>query len=309
MEEQRAPTLEQIMGMAAGSVMDIPSLEDIFVGCMKGKVALVTGGTTGLGFNVTNRLAEAGAKVVVASRVEEKGTMGLGLLKSRGYDVTWTRCDVTKVADCYAAVDFTVETYGRIDILVANAAVWDTYSFLDMPEDKFDAVLDTDLKGEYFVAQAAARKMVAAGDSGKIVLVGSVARHGIDQENLGMMTHYNAAKGGVASMTRGIAKELAQYGINVNCVCPGGMLTMGAMVNGPEAMGLYGPEFMQLRMGSSTPLAMNPDVVARAIFAMCTPMSDFMYGEVFDVDGGVKLSFQAKPFSYTMKGCIPGRCE
>ena len=294
------------MGMAAGSVADIPSLESIFSKGMEGKMALVTGGTTGLGFNVVNRLAEAGAKVMVASRTEAKGEMGLGLLKSRGYDVSWTQADVSKVSDCYAAVSATVDAFGGIDILVANAAVWDAYSFLDMPEEKFDAVLDTDLKGEYFVAQATARRMVAQGRGGKIVLIGSVARHGIDQEHIGMMTHYNAAKGGVASMARGIAKELAQYGINVNCVCPGGMLSMGAMVNGPEAMGLYGQEFMETRMSLSSPLAMNPDQVALAVYAMCTPMSDFMFGEVFDVDGGVKLSFQAKPWSYTQEGCLPG---
>jgi len=212
------------------------------------------------------------------------------------------------VSDCYAAVDYAVAQYGSVDIVVANAAVWSMYSFLDMPEAAFDAVINTDLKGEYFIAQAAARVMVAQKTKGKIVFISSVAHKGSDAAKLGTMTHYNAAKGAIVSMTKGIAKELRQYGISVNCVAPGGMLTAGALTNAAEAVGLYGPEFAEERgkYGRETPMAMNPDEVALVVLAMCTAMSDFIVGETIDVDGGSLLSYQAKPWSYTVAGCVPG---
>ncbi len=307
-QEAQMPTYEQILGMAGQSIEGITPLAEVFASGLAGKVALVTGGSTGLGFNISYRLAEAGAKVVIASRSSDKGELAQQVLRGKGFDVTWVQTDVTKVADCYAAVEAAVETYGGVDILVANAAVWNFFAFLDMPEEQYDAVLDTDLKGEYFVAQAAARQMVKQGRGGKIVLVASVARHGKDQFNLAMMTHYNAAKGGVASLARGMARELKQYGINVNCVAPGGMITMGAMVNGMESHAAYGAALAAEQVAGSvnTPSTFQPDEVALVIYAMCTHMSDFMYGEVFDVDGGVKYDFQQKPWSYVMEGGYPG---
>ena len=308
-QEMQMPTMEQIFGMAGQSIEGIAPLSEVFATGLAGKVALVTGGSTGLGFNVTYRLAEAGAKVLIASRSPEKGQLAQATLREKGLDVTWVQTDVSKVADCYAAVDAAVETYGGVDILVANAAIWNYFAFLDMPEEQYDAILDTDLKGEYFVAQAAARQMVKQGRGGKIVLVASVARHGKDQFNMAMMTHYNAAKGGVASLTRGMARELKQYGINVNCVAPGGMITMGAMVNGMESHAAYGAALAaeQVAGSGNTPSTFQPDQVALVIYAMCTHMSDYMFGEVFDVDGGVKYDFQQKPWSYVMEGGFPGK--
>ena len=185
------------------------------------------------------------------------------------------------------------------------------YSFLDMPEEEFDKVLDTDMKGEYFMAQAAARSMVRNKVKGKIVLISSAAHLGADVARIGMMTHYNAAKGAITSMTMGIAKELKQYGIHVNCVAPGGMLSSGAITNTAAVGKLYGRELLEDRSKYSreTPTTMNPDQVALAVFAMCTPMSDYMYGETVDVNGGVLLSYQEKPWSYTMEGGVPGSAK
>lgn len=287
------------------------SLQEVFGSELKDKVALITGGATGLGFCVAARLAQAGAKVVIASRNEGKGRKAEEDLKAAGLTVKWTRCDVTSVEECYRAVEFTVQEYGAIDILIANAAGWSMYSFLDMPEEAFDQVVNTDMKGEYFIAQAAARVMVSQKIKGKIVFIASAAHLGGDCPKIAMMTHYNAAKGAVVSMTKGIAKELKQYGITVNCVAPGGMLSYGAITNGAESSELYGPEYDEekKKYGGLSPLAMNPDQVALVVFAMCTSMSDFMAGETVDVNGGVMLSFQEKPWSYTVAGCIPGPKE
>lgn len=299
---------KMILSLSKKSTENIASLHDVFCTSMKNKVALVSGGATGLGYNTVNRLAEAGASVVIASRSEIKGDKAVTEFREKGYDVSYVRTDVTNVNDCYAAIDFTLKTYGKVDIVVANAAGWSSYAFLDMPESEFDRVLDTDLKGAYFIAQAAARSMVKNKIPGKIIFISSAAHLGLTLPHINMMTHYNAAKGGVVSMTKGIAAELKQYGINVNCVAPGGMLSAGAITEGNEVRDLYGEEYLKSRKNHSgdTPLAQNPDMVALAVYAMCTPMLDFMFGETINVNGGAALSFQEKPFSYSIEGCVPG---
>ena len=299
---------QDIYSMAQKSTAGLSSLTEVFYEDVVGKIAIVTGGATGLGYNVVNRLVEAGAKVVIASRKDSIGKKAEAELQSKNYDVKWFQTDVSKVEDCYSVVDYTVKQYGCVDIVVANAAIWSMYSFLDMPEEAFDAVINTDLKGEYFIAQAAARIMVEQKRKGKIVFISSVAHKGSDAAKLGMMTHYNAAKGAIVSMTKGIAKELRQYGISVNCIAPGGMLTAGALTNSTEASRFYGQELLDERSkyGRETPMVTNPDEVALVVFAMCTKMSDFIVGETIDVDGGSLLSFQAKPWSYNIEGCIPG---
>lgn len=295
-------------GIKLKSVEGLRPLNEIFIDDMKTKVAIVTGGATGLGYCVVNRLAEAGAKVVIGCQGEESGKKAESEFRAKGYEVSFCKTDVRTVDECYALVDFAVKTYGNVDILVTPAATWSMHAFLDMPEAEYDRVIDTNMKGEYFMAQAAARQMVKSKTPGKIVLISSVAYMASDADGTAMMTHYNACKGGVVSMTRGIAKELKQYGINVNCVAPGGMTTRGALTNGPEAGALYGEEYLEVRStnGRMTPRTNTPDEVALLVYAMCTDMANFMYGETIIADGGSLLSFQQKPWSYTVEGCIPG---
>lgn len=294
--------------LSKSNVDSAAPLSEVFCSSLKGKVALVTGGASGLGYTVVNRLCEAGASVVIASRGEERGKRAISDFKECGYEVSWVRTDVTSVADCSAAVDYAVDTYGKLDILVANAAVWSSYSYLDVPEAEFDRVVDTDMKGVYFIGQAAARFMVRNKVKGKIVFISSAAHLGEGPAGMGMNSYYIAAKSGVVGMTKGIAGELKQYGISVNCVAPGGMLSAGVFKEGAEAPQLYGEEFAKSRQahGGDTPLAMNPDLIALTVFALCTPMSDFMVGETVNVNGGALMNIQEKPFSYTVEGCIPG---
>lgn len=299
---------QTILTLAKKNAEGSQPLTDIFCNSVKGKVALVTGGATGLGYNIVNRLAEGGAKVVIASRKEDRGMNAVREFTDKGYTVSWVKTDVTKVSDCRQAVEYAVSQYGALDILVANAAGWSNYSYLDVPEEEFDRIMDTDLKGAYFIGQAAARVMVRNKVKGKIVFISSAAHLGDGPSHTVMNTYYIAAKSGVAGMTKGIAGELKQYGITVNCVAPGGMLSAGIFTQGSEAAALYGPAYEETRKahGKDTPVTMNPDEVARVVYAMCTPMSDFMCGAVIDVNGGATLNFQEKPFSYTVEGCIPG---
>lgn len=305
MAENRRPDPEALSRMNAAKAAP---LSDIFVNALKDKVALVTGGASGLGYMVVSRLCEAGAKVVIASRGEARAQRALEDFRGRGFDVSWVKTDVSSVDSCYAAVDYTTSTYGSLDVLVTCAAGWSSYSYLDLPESVYDRVMDTDLKGSYFMGQAAARYMVAHKIKGKIVFISSAAHMGEGPKGLGMNSYYAAAKAGVVAMTKTVSGELRQYGINVNCVAPGGMLSAGVFTEGSEAFGLYGPEYKDVRDAHSkdTPLAMNPDEVALVVFAMCTPMADFMQGETINVNGGTMMITQERPFSFIVEGCIPG---
>ena len=225
---QRQIDPESLSRMNAAKVT---SLQDIFVNCMKGKVALVSGGASGLGYMVVSRLCEAGAKVVIASRGEARAQRALEDFKAKGYEVSWVQTDVSKVASCYEAVDYTAATYGGLDVLVTCAAGWSSYSYLDLPEDVYDRVMDTDLKGSYFLGQAAARYMVTNKVKGKIVFISSAAHLGEGPKGIGMNSYYAAAKAGVVAMTKTVSGELRQYGINVNCVAPGGMLSAGVFTD------------------------------------------------------------------------------
>lgn len=287
--------------MSADSLEDLKPMSELFD--LNGKVAVVTG-TVGLALFVINRLAECGAKVAFGGRTEEWGRMAEETLKEKGYDVSFFKTDVRKVEDCYALTEFAEKQYGAVDIVVPVAATWGPRAFVDMKEEEWDDVIDTDLKGQYFTIQAAARSMIRGGKGGKVVTIASVAHRGEDMLKIAMMTNYNAAKAGVVGMTRGIAKELRQYGINVNCVAPGGMLTPGAMMNSAKSSELYGTEWDAdvMAYGGGTPVSATPDEVALMVVTMCTDVSDFMYGQLIEVDGGSQFSFQQKPWSYTMKG-------
>ncbi|MBO4353200.1 MAG: SDR family oxidoreductase [Eggerthellaceae bacterium] len=293
---------ETLFEMSADSLEDIEPIADVFD--LSGKVAVVSG-SVGLALFVINRLLECGAKVVFGARSQEWGDMAIEALEDLGYeDVAFKQFDTRNVGECADLVAFAEETFGPVDIVVPVAATWQARAFLDMDEELYDDVVDTDMKGQYFLVQAAARSMVKAGKGGKVVTIASVAYRGEDMAHLAMMTPYNAAKAGVIGMTRGIAKELKQYGINVNCVAPGGMVTPGAIANCVKTVELYGSEWQadQMGGGKDTPVASTPDEMARMILTMCTSVSDFMYGKVVEVDGGAGFSFQEKPWSYTMEG-------
>lgn len=308
--KQATPQMPDPETLAHQTIAQVPPLTEVFGTCLEGKVALVTGGATGLGFNVANRLAEAGAHVVIASRSAARGEAAVEVLTGRGYSASFVATDVSKVTDCYAAVEAAVRLYGGLDVLVTCAAGWDECAYLDVDEATYDRVLDIDLKGSYFMGQAAARHMVANKVRGRIVFISSAAHLGEGPRGVGMNSYYQVAKAGVVALTTAAAGELKQYGIHVNCVAPGGMLSHGVFFEGRESASKYGPEYAALKSekqkADPVSLAMNPDQVALVVFALCTPMSDFMDGTTIDVNGGALLNAQERPFSFTVPGCIPG---
>jgi NAD(P)-dependent dehydrogenase (short-subunit alcohol dehydrogenase family) len=195
---------------------------------LSGKVAIVTGGARGLGFCIVNRLCEAGASVVIADIAVEFAEAAVAFFSSKNYKVKFINTDVRYLPQIQAAVDFTVKEFGKVDILVNNAAIWKMNKFFDLTEETWDDTIDTDLKGNVFFTQAVAKQMVKQGQGGKIVNVASVA--GLAMEtSYGCLTQYVAAKSGVVGISQSLARELKPLGININCVLPGGMMSPDAM--------------------------------------------------------------------------------
>ena len=196
---------------------------------MTGRSAIVTGGGTHLGRAMASALAEMGASVYIASRRAELCEETAVELRGAGMDVTAAGCDVTDEAQVDALVDRVMSDRGRLDVMVANAggAFTDSYS-PDASIDEFRRTVDLNLTGTYICAQSAARHMIPA-ESGSIVTLGSIHGFLTSDKRMydGLPTFrrsgppYQAAKGGIINLTRGLAAELGEYGITVNCISPG----------------------------------------------------------------------------------------
>ena len=265
--------------------------EMIFV---KGKVAIVTGGTSGLGFCVARRLCQGGAKVVLASSTQEKGDLAVRLLKEEGFDTVFCKTDVRNEEEVKHLISFTAETYGSIDILVTVAGIWSFAHIEDLEEDVFRNTLDVNLLGAYRCAKHVSRYMIDHKIKGKMLLVSSNSAY-LPQPVFGGYAHYTASKGGVIAMTTELAKELKRYGIMVNTVAPGGMFTPGCMVNGPvrtlppEKQAELGKEMMVAKL-DEIPTA---DSVAIVVYGMCTRMADGVTGECIVADSGMMRNIMA----------------
>lgn len=269
-----------------GYITDTDSLEDMLF--VKGKVAIVTGGTSGLGFCVAQRLCQGGAKVVISGSTEEKGTAAVALLKEAGYEVSFCKANVRSESDVEHLVAFTAETYGSVDILVTSGGSWSFAHINDLPEEEFMRIVDINLAGAFRCAKHVTKYMIEHGVKGKIVLVSSNSAY-LSAPVFGGYAHYVASKGGVIAMTQEIAKEVKRYGIMVNTVAPGGMMTPGTLVNGPVPSLL--PE-KQMEIGTEMRVAQldsipTADSVAIVVYGFCTRMADGVTGECIVADSGM----------------------
>ena len=269
-----------------GYLYNTPSLEEMLY--VKGKVAIVTGGTSGLGFCVAQRLCQGGAKVVISGSNPEKGEHAAEMLRGAGHDVTFCKANLRSEPEVEAMVKFTAETYGSVDILVTAGGSWSFAHVYDMPEEEFIKTLDINLVGAFRCAKHVSKYMIEHQIKGKIVFVSSNVAF-LPQPVFGGYPHYAASKGGVVSMTVEIAKERKRYGIMVNTVAPGGMMTPGCLTKGPlsslppEKQMELGREMMVCKM-DETPSA---DSVAIVVYGLCTRMSDGMTGECVVADSGM----------------------
>lgn len=241
---------------------------------LSGKVAFVTGASSGIGRASALALAMQGAKVVVAARRIDKLTALAAEIKSHGKEALAVQMDVTKKAEIDAGVAAAVKAFGRLDILLNNAGALDYSPFLTMTEEKWDLVIDTNLKGYFLVAQAAAREM-AKNKWGRIINIASIASGGV---GIGMaqIVHYTASKGGVVGLTEAMAAELGPMGILVNAIGPGGIET--EMTKGMD-MSSFNARLSVKRIG-------KPEEIAAAVVYLASEESSYTTGATLYVDGG-----------------------
>lgn len=246
---------------------------------LSGKVALVTGASSGIGRASALALANQGANVAVAARRLDRLEALAAEIKSRGKTALPLQMDVTKKETIDAAIGKTVETFGKLDILLNNAGVAEFAPFLDMTEEQWDKTIDTNLKGYFFVAQAAARQM-AKNKWGRIINIASIASGGVGV-GFSTLVHYCASKGGVVGMTEALADELAPMGILVNAIGPGVIeseMTEGMLKDPKQAAALLARAALK-RAG-------KPEEIASLVIYLASEESSYTTGATLYVDGG-----------------------
>jgi len=244
------------------------------------KVALITGGNSGIGRATALLFAREGAKVALTGRDEERGKRVVEEIKKASGTAIFIRSDVRIAEDCRQAVDKTLREFGRLDILFNNAGVYYPHTVVDCPEEEWDLTIDINLKGTYLMSKLVLPAMIAQG-GGSIINNGS--GWGITGGN--EAASYCASKGGVVLLTKAMAIDHGRQGIRVNCLCPGDVET--PML--PADAKLRKIEWKDyLAEASNRPLGRigTPDEIARAALFLATDDSSFMTGAVLAVDGG-----------------------
>ena len=244
---------------------------------LEGRVAIVTGGGRGIGAAYAKTLAAEGAKVAVTDIIDTETTVNI--IKQAGGEAVGIHCDVTDPANVDAMVAETVETFGKLDIIVNNAAVFadlDQRSFLEIPEDEWDMVMRVNTRGVFTCTKAAVREMKKNG-YGKIVNIAS----GTVFKGTPMLLHYVSSKGAQVAFTRALAREVGGDGITVNCIAPG--LTMSEKLVDDE-------QWNAVKDGNTASRALKreevPEDLLGAVVFFSSSDSDFITGQTLVVDGG-----------------------
>jgi NAD(P)-dependent dehydrogenase (short-subunit alcohol dehydrogenase family) len=243
---------------------------------LSGKIALVTGASSGLGAHFARCLGEAGASVVLAARRADRLQSLQAELAKDKIAANAIDLDVQSGESIGTALD----TAGPIDILVNNAGISIVKPALEMPEADWDAVVDTNLRGAWLLAQGAARRWVADKRPGSIVNIGSI----LGLRTIGQVAPYNASKAGLIHLTKALAMEWARYQIRVNAICPGYIETEmnSAFWQTPGGKKLI-DRIPQRRIGKPTELD-------GALLLLSSDAGSFMTGSVITVDGGHTVS-------------------
>ncbi|MBI2650181.1 glucose 1-dehydrogenase [Candidatus Woesearchaeota archaeon] len=247
---------------------------------LKGKVAIVTGGGTGIGRQTALRLAELGAKIVIAGRKEEHLKNGLNELKKITKDALGVKTDIRNEQEVENLFERTVKKFGGVDILVNNAGGQFIAPFEKITANGFDAVVKTNLYGTWFCCKQAAKYM--KGKGGRIINIVHIyairAAPGL--------AHSGAARAGVINLTKSLALELAEYKINVNAVAPGITVTEGfreEMINNAEMM-------KELKKTIPLHRFADPGEIAELVVFLVSESAGFITGQVIAIDGGQILS-------------------
>ncbi|MCJ7642158.1 MAG: 3-oxoacyl-[acyl-carrier-protein] reductase [Desulfobacterales bacterium] len=244
---------------------------------LNGKVALVTGGAQGIGKAVALMLAHHGADVIVADVNLEKAQETAKEVEATGRGAMAVKVDITRLNDVEQMVESAIARFGKVDILINNAGIARDKLILRMTEEDWDAVLDVNLKGTFHCTKTVIKHM-SKQRSGKIVNIASVVG---EMGNAGQ-ANYSASKAGVIGLTKTIAREFAQRGINVNAIAPGYIQTPMTDVLPDKAKEELKRMIPMERLG-------QPEDVAHAVLFLVSEASSYITGQVLNVNGGIYM--------------------
>ena len=243
---------------------------------LRGKVAIITGGASGIGKATALLFAKEGAKVVVADQNEAGGKETVDHIRSDGGEAIFVRADVASAEDVQSMVKAAIETYGKLVILFNNAGIAMRLPVADLPEEDWDRCIDINLKGVYLCSKYAIPEMIK-NDGGCIINMASI--YGV----VGGKTRaaYVASKGGVVNLTRGMALDYASNNIRVNCICPGFVETplVRDVVKTPE-------EYQALAVQHPMGRLAKPLEIAYGALYLASDESSFVTGIALPIDGG-----------------------
>ncbi|MHC1762636.1 MAG: SDR family NAD(P)-dependent oxidoreductase [Negativicutes bacterium] len=244
---------------------------------LKGKTAIVTGSGRGIGRAIALALAQQGANLVVNDVNMENAQKVVGEIEATGRTAITVQADVTEESQVNAMMASCIDRFGRIDILVNNAGIIQTAPVTEITGDDWDRIMKVNLKGVFICCKAALPAMMAQ-RSGKIINIASVA----GKRGGGLLgnSSYSASKGGVIAFTKSLAREAGQYGINVNAITPAFTDTDMTRSIDPEKKAFIIKMVPLGRVG-------QPEDIAGAVVFLASSQSDYMTGEMMDVDGGL----------------------
>lgn len=244
------------------------------------RVAIVTGGSRGIGKAIVELLASSGAHIVVNYvRDEDAASASVNLAQSHGVKAKAIQADVSRLDEAERLVQETVEHFGRVDFLICNAGIWEGAGVESISEELWNRTMDINLKGTWLVCRAAVPLMKQQ-RFGRIVIVSSTA----GQRGEANVSNYAASKGGQISFTKSLAPELGPFGINVNCVAPGWVRT-------EMTADVYTDAAQYESISKSIPLGefATPEEIAGPIVFLCSAWANHITGEVLNVNGGSVL--------------------
>lgn len=247
---------------------------------LQGRVAVITGGASGIGLGVASRLAEARAVVALLDIDDKRGQEAVVSLEGRGLRAAYYHCDVTSGTDCSQVTQRIITDFGKIDILVNNAGVAIRKNTVELAEEEWDLALNVSLKGTYLLSHHVIPHMIDRG-GGSIINTGS----GWSFTGGPDAVSYCAAKGGVLNLTRAMAIDHGQHNIRVNCVCPGDVDTP-MLRSECEQLGEDAEEFMKEAADRPLNRVGTPTDVANAVLFFASDMSTWVTGAFLAVDGG-----------------------
>ena len=251
---------------------------------LKGKIVAITGGSQGIGFAIAQRFAQEGADISFCYRSNTAGADEVAAsIKKFGRNCVDIQCDVGIVSDGQKFIADTVAQFGRIDILVNNAGLERNADFWNVTEADYDAVLNVNLKGLFFITQAFVKHRMEARAGGKIINISSVH----EELPFPHFTSYCASKGGVKMLTRNLSIELAPLGITINSIAPGAIETPinSKLLNDPAKLSALLENIPLKRLGAPE------DVASMAVF-LASDESNYATGTTFFVDGGLTWNYQ-----------------